>query len=171
MSPRHFTPRRWRALAAAAALAAGAVAAGTGAGAASLAPRSSTTGTSFILVTPASPKGISVSGYSFSAVGAGGTAGASTGGVKAGEVIISKKTDASSAPLFAAMSDGAKWPTVRLAVLLATRKAGSPPSILEFTFSDVVVSSISYAGTSDEYPKESVTLSYTAVAVAVTSHA
>jgi len=99
------------------------------------------------------------------------TIGSGATGLAAGKVSISsfnvmKKTDKASAPLFNACCSGKHIETVVVTMRKAGGDAGQQP-FLKYTFSNVMVESIQWSGSSggDDTPTESVSLAFGKVAI------
>jgi type VI secretion system secreted protein Hcp len=100
------------------------------------------------------------------------TIGSGTTGLAAGKVSISsfnimKKTEASSCPLFAACCAGQHFKEAVVDMRKATGTDGQQQTFLKYTFSDVMVESIQWSGSSggDDSPTESVSLAFAKVAI------
>ena len=94
------------------------------------------------------------------------TIGSGTTGVSAGKASLSsfnvmKKTDKSSAKLFAACTTGDHFPTMKVVLRKATG-AGGQDAFLTYTFTEVFVESIQWSGSSggDDTPTESVSFAF-----------
>jgi len=92
-------------------------------------------------------------------------------GLSAGKVSISsfnfmKKTEASSSKLFQACANGSHFANAIVTMRKATGKAGQQ-EFLKYTFTDVMVESIQWSGSSggDDTPMESVSLAFAKVEV------
>jgi type VI secretion system secreted protein Hcp len=92
-------------------------------------------------------------------------------GLSAGKVSISsfnvmKKTEKSSAKLFAACCDGSHFTEATVTMRKATGAGGQKP-FLKYKFSDVMVESIQWSGSSggDDSPTESLSLAFAKVEV------
>jgi len=95
------------------------------------------------------------------------TVGSGSTGISAGKVSISsfnimKKTEKSSAPLFAACCAGQHYKTATVTMRKATGTDGAQQCFLKYTFTDVMVESIQWSGSSggDDTPTESVSLAF-----------
>jgi type VI secretion system secreted protein Hcp len=111
--------------------------------------------------------------YSFS-IGASNPTTVSSGqaGLSAGKVSISsfnvmKKTESSSCPLFAACCAGQHFGQGLVTLLKATGTSGQQQAFLTYTFTDVMVESIQWSGSSggDDTPTESVSFAFAKVAI------
>jgi type VI secretion system secreted protein Hcp len=93
-------------------------------------------------------------------------------GLSAGKVSISsfnvmKKADSSSAPLFAACASGQHYAGAVVTLLKATGVSGQQQPFWTYTFTDVMVESVQWSGSSggDDVPTESVSFAFAAVAI------
>jgi type VI secretion system secreted protein Hcp len=111
--------------------------------------------------------------YSFSwgasnptTVGSGST-GLSAGKVSVSSFNVMKKTETSSAPLFAACCAGQHYGTAEVDMRKATGVSGQQAVFLKYTFTDVMVESIQWSGSSggDDTPTESLSLAFGKVAI------
>lgn len=100
------------------------------------------------------------------------TVGSGSSGLSAGKVSVSsfnvmKKTETSSAPLFAACCAGQHYATATVEMSKATGTSGQQQVFLKYEFSDVMVESIQWSGSSggDDTPTESLSLAFAKVAV------
>jgi type VI secretion system secreted protein Hcp len=100
------------------------------------------------------------------------TVGATSGGLSAGKVSISsfnvmKKTEASSCTLFAACCAGQHFPTATVEMSKATGTSGQQQVYLKYTFTDVMVESVQWSGSTggDDTPTESLSLAFAKVAI------
>jgi type VI secretion system secreted protein Hcp len=100
------------------------------------------------------------------------TVGSGKEGLSAGKVSISsfnvmKKTEKSSAPLFASCCAGQHHATMIVTLRKATGTDGKQKPFLKYTFTDVMVESIQWSGSSggDDTPTESVSFAFAKVAV------
>lgn len=92
-----------------------------------------------------------------------GTTGASAGRAKFGEMTIEKDVDQSTAPLFNACAGGAHFPTL---LVVARKSGGSHLKFLQYMFSQVFVTGISWSGAGgEENPKETVKFRYGAMGI------
>jgi len=91
------------------------------------------------------------------------SSGAGAGKAKFNEFTVKKVVDAASAPLYQACAAGAHFPQIYLAV----RKAGGAPLIyLEYIFSMVFVTGITWdGGSGDEAPSEEIKFIYGALGI------
>jgi type VI secretion system secreted protein Hcp len=111
--------------------------------------------------------------YSFSwgasnptTVGSGST-GLSAGKVSVSSFNIMKKTESSSSPLFAACCSGQHYKTATVEMSKATGTSGQQQVFLKYDFTDVMVESIQWSGSTggDDTPTESVSLAFGKVAI------
>lgn len=100
------------------------------------------------------------------------TVGSGSTGLAAGKVSISsfnvmKKTEKSSCDLFAACAAGQHYGTAKVIMRKATGTAGKQAIFLQYDFTDVMVESIQWSGSSggDDTPTESVSFAFAKVAV------
>jgi len=100
------------------------------------------------------------------------TVGTTATGLSAGKVSVSsfnimKKTELSSAKLFSACCTGQHYPTAKVVLRKATGTAGQQQIFLEYDFTDVMVESIQWSGSSggDDTPTESVSFAFAAVSI------
>jgi len=100
------------------------------------------------------------------------TVSAGSGGLAAGKVSISsfnvmKKTEASSCTLFAACCAGQHFPTATVEMSKATGTSGQQQVYLKYTFTDVMVESVQWSGSTggDDTPTESLSLAFGKVAI------
>lgn len=100
------------------------------------------------------------------------TVGSGAGGLSAGKVSVSsfnvmKKTESSSAALFQACCTGQHFPSAKVVMRKATGTSGGQQIFLEYDFTDVMVESIQWSGSSggDDTPTESVSLVFAVVAI------
>lgn len=99
------------------------------------------------------------------------TVGSGSTGLSAGKVSISsfnvmKKTEKSSPVLFAACCNGKHYDTATVTMRKAAGEAGQK-AFLTYTFSDVMVESVQWSGSSggDDTPTESVSLAFAKVEI------
>jgi type VI secretion system secreted protein Hcp len=106
--------------------------------------------------------------YSFS-LGASNptTVGTSSGGLSGGKVSVSsfnlmKKTDNCSPQLFSACCNGQHYKTSQVVCRKATGSSGKQQTFLKYDFTDVMVESIQWSGSSggDDTPTESVSFAF-----------
>ena len=111
--------------------------------------------------------------YSFSwgasnptTVGSGGT-GISAGKVSVSSFNVMKKTEASSAKLFASCCNGTHFADATVEMSKATGESGEQAVFLKYVFTDVMVESIQWSGSTggDDTPTESVSLAFAKVAI------
>jgi len=95
------------------------------------------------------------------------TVGPGSGGLAAGRVSVSsfnvmKKTEASSATLFAACCAGQHFDKATVEMSKATGTSGQQQVFLKYTFTDVMVESVQWSGSTggDDTPTESVSLAF-----------
>jgi type VI secretion system secreted protein Hcp len=96
-----------------------------------------------------------------------GQAGLSAGKVSISSFNVMKKTDAASAAMFAACCAGQHYGQALVTLLKATGTSGQQQAFLIYTFTDVMVESIQWSGSSggDDTPTESVSFAFAAVAI------
>lgn len=101
------------------------------------------------------------------------TVGSGTTGLSAGKVSISsfnvmKKTDKASTTLFAACCSGQHFDSATVTMRKATGTSGKQQAFLVYTFTDVMVESIQWSGSSggDDSPTESISLAFAKVTIA-----
>ena len=94
------------------------------------------------------------------------------GGLTAGKVSVSsfnvmKKTEKSSCPLFVACCTGQHYTSALVIMRKATGTSGQQQIFLQYTFTDVMVESVQWSGSSggDDTPTESVSFSFGKVAI------
>jgi type VI secretion system secreted protein Hcp len=99
-------------------------------------------------------------------VGTGST-GLSAGKVSVSSFNIMKKTENASPLLFAACCTGQHYATAKVVLRKATGTAGKQAVFLEYDFTDVMVESIQWSGSSggDDTPTESVSFAFAQVAI------
>ena len=100
------------------------------------------------------------------------TVGTTSGGLSAGKASVSsfnimKKTETSSAPLFAACCAGQHFATATVEMSKATGTSGQQQVFLQYVFTDVMVESIQWSGATggDDSPTESVSLAFGKVGI------
>jgi len=100
------------------------------------------------------------------------TVGSGTSGLAAGKVSVSsfnimKKTETSSAKLFAACCAGQHFPKATVEMSKATGTSGEQQVFLKYVFTDVMVESVQWSGSSggDDTPTESVRLAFAKCAI------
>jgi len=100
------------------------------------------------------------------------TVGTGSTGLAAGRVSISsfnimKKTEISSAKLFSACCAGQHYPAAKVVCRKATGTSGGQQIFLEYDFTDVMVESVQWSGSSggDDTPSESVSFAFAAVSI------
>jgi type VI secretion system secreted protein Hcp len=96
-----------------------------------------------------------------------GQAGLSAGKVSISNFNVMKKTDAASCPMFAACCAGQHYSGAVVTLLKATGVSGQQQAFLTYTFTDVMVESIQWSGSSggDDVPTESASFAFAAVAI------
>jgi type VI secretion system secreted protein Hcp len=96
-----------------------------------------------------------------------GSSGLSAGRASVSSFNVMKKTETSSAPLFAACVGGTHFAKVDVSLRKATGRDGGQNTFLKYTFEDVMVVSITWEGSHgrDETPVESVGLAFAKVSV------
>ena len=79
-----------------------------------------------------------------------------------------KKTETSSSKLFAACCAGQHFPTATVEMSKATGTSGEQQVFLKYVFTDVMVESVQWSGSTggDDTPTESVSLAFAKVAIA-----
>jgi type VI secretion system secreted protein Hcp len=99
------------------------------------------------------------------------TVGSGSSGLSAGKVSVSsfnimKKSEKSSPKLFAACCNGKHFDTAVVTLKKATGEGGQKP-FLKYSFSDVMVESVQWSGSSggDDTPTESVSLAFAKVKI------
>jgi type VI secretion system secreted protein Hcp len=111
--------------------------------------------------------------YSFSwgasnptTVGSGAT-GLSAGKVSVSSFNVMKKTEASSCTLFAACCAGQHFPTATVELSKATGTSGQQQVYLKYSFTDVMVESVQWSGSTggDDTPTESLSLAFAKVEI------
>lgn len=102
-------------------------------------------------------------------VGSGST-GLSAGKVSVSSFNIMKKTENSSAPLFQACCNGQHFATASVVMRKAAGASGKQATFLQYDFTDVMVESVQWSGSSggDDTPTESVSFAFAAVKVGYT---
>lgn len=100
------------------------------------------------------------------------TVGSGTSGLAAGKVSVSsfnimKKTETSSAKLFAACCAGQHFPKATVEMSKATGTSGEQQVFLKYVFTDVMVESVQWSGSSggDDTPTESVSFAFAKCAI------
>jgi len=100
------------------------------------------------------------------------TVGSGSTGISAGKVSVSsfnimKKTESSSCPLFAACCAGQHYGSAVVDMRKGTGVDGAQQTFLKYTFTDVMVESIQWSGSTggDDTPTESVSLAFGKVAI------
>ena len=100
------------------------------------------------------------------------TVGTTAAGLSAGKVSISsfnimKKTENSSPTLFQACAQGQHFKSAKVVMRKAAGSSGKQQSFLEYDFTDLMVESIQWSGSSggDDTPTESVSFAFAAVTV------
>jgi type VI secretion system secreted protein Hcp len=95
------------------------------------------------------------------------TIGSGSGGMSGGKVSISsfnimKKTDKASSTLFQACAAGQHFPTALVTMRKATGTSGEQKAFLVYKFTEVMVESIQWSGSSggDDTPTESLSLAF-----------
>ena len=96
-----------------------------------------------------------------------GTSGLAGGKVSVSSFNIMKKTETSSAKLFAACCAGQHFPKATVEMSKATGTSGGQAVFLKYVFTDVMVESIQWSGSSggDDTPTESVSLAFAKCAI------
>jgi len=96
-----------------------------------------------------------------------GATGLSAGKVSVSSFNVMKKTELSSCKLFSACCVGQHYPTAIVVMRKATGTSGGQQIFLQYDFTDVMVESIQWSGSSggDDTPTESVSLAFGAVAI------
>jgi type VI secretion system secreted protein Hcp len=100
------------------------------------------------------------------------TVGSGTSGLAAGKVSVSsfnimKKTETSSAKLFAACCAGQHFPKATVEMSKATGTSGEQQVFLKYVFTDVMVESVQWSGSTggDDTPTESVSFAFAKCAI------
>ena len=100
------------------------------------------------------------------------TVGSGSGGMAAGKVSVSsfnimKKSELSSPMLFAACCAGQHLPSAVVTMRKATGEDGGQGAFLVYTFTDVMIESIQWSGSSggDDTPTESVSIAFAKVKI------
>jgi type VI secretion system secreted protein Hcp len=100
------------------------------------------------------------------------TVGTQSGGLSSGKVSVSsfnlmKKTDNASPLLFGACCNGQHFPTASVVCRKATGSSGKQQTFLKYDFTDVMIESIQWSGSSggDDTPTESVSFAFATIAV------
>jgi type VI secretion system secreted protein Hcp len=100
------------------------------------------------------------------------TVGTTSTGLSAGKVSVSsfnvmKKTELSSCKLFSACCTGQHYATATVVMRKATGTSGGQQIFLQYDFTDVMVESIQWSGSSggDDTPTESVSFAFAAVTI------
>ncbi|HUA85474.1 MAG TPA: type VI secretion system tube protein Hcp [Bryobacteraceae bacterium] len=100
------------------------------------------------------------------------TVGSGSQGLSAGKVSVSsfnvmKKSESSSPQLFQACCTGQHFPTAKVKMRKATGTSGKQEVFLEYDFTDVMVESIQWSGSSggDDTPTESVSFAFASVSI------
>jgi type VI secretion system secreted protein Hcp len=103
------------------------------------------------------------------------TVGTTAAGLSAGKVSVSsfnvmKKTENSSAPLFQACCTGQHYKTANVLMRKAAGTTGKQMVFLQYDFTDVMVESVQWSGSSggDDTPTESVSFAFAAVKIGYT---
>jgi len=96
-----------------------------------------------------------------------GATGLSAGKVSVSSFNVMKKTETSSAPLFAACCAGQHYATATVEMSKATGTSGQQQVFLKYDFTDVMVESVQWSGSSggDDTPTESVSFAFGKVAI------
>jgi type VI secretion system secreted protein Hcp len=96
-----------------------------------------------------------------------GQAGLSAGKVSISSFNVMKKTDKSSCNLFADCCAGQHIATATVTMRKATGTSGAQQAFLVYTFTDVMVESVQWSGSSggDDTPTESVSFAFAKVAI------
>ena len=96
-----------------------------------------------------------------------GTTGLSAGKVSVSSFNIMKKTDSSSPTLFAGCCTGQHFATATVEMSKATGTSGVQQVFLQYVFTDVMIESIQWSGSTggDDTPTESVSLAFGKVAI------
>ena len=94
-------------------------------------------------------------------VGSGST-GLAAGKVSVSSFNVMKKTEKSSNPLMTACCTGQHFPSAKVVMRKATGTSGGQQTFLEYDFTDVMVESIQWSGSSggDDTPTESVSFAF-----------
>ena len=96
-----------------------------------------------------------------------GSTGLAAGKVSISSFNIMKRTESSSAALFQSCCNGQHYKTAKVIMRKATGTSGKQEIFLEYDFTDVMVESIQWSGSSggDDTPTESVSFAFAAVAI------
>ena len=96
-----------------------------------------------------------------------GSSGLSGGRASVSSFNCMKKTETSSAPLFAACCGGTHYAKVEVSLRKATGLTGGQKVFLKYTFEDVMVESIQWSGSSggDDTPTESLSLAFAKLSI------
>jgi type VI secretion system secreted protein Hcp len=96
-----------------------------------------------------------------------GSSGLSAGRASVSSFNCMKKTETSSAPLFAACCGGTHYAKVEVNLRKATGLDGGQKVFLKYTFEDVMVESIQWSGSGggDDTPTESVSLAFAKLSI------
>ncbi len=100
------------------------------------------------------------------------TVGSGSSGLSAGRVSVSsfnimKKTEKSSCPLMTACCNGAHFDKATVVMRKATGSSGKQAIFLKYSFTDVMVESVQWSGSSggDDTPTESVSFAFASFAI------
>jgi type VI secretion system secreted protein Hcp len=100
------------------------------------------------------------------------TVGSGSTGLSAGKVAVSsfnimKKTENSSCDLFQACCNGQHYPTAQVVMRKAAGAAGKQAVFLQYDFTDIMIESIQWSGSSggDDTPTESVSFAFAKVKI------
>jgi type VI secretion system secreted protein Hcp len=100
------------------------------------------------------------------------TVGSGSHGLSAGKVSVSsfnvmKKSESASADLFQACCVGQHYPTAQVVMRKATGTSGKQQIFLQYDFTDVMVESIQWSGSSggDDTPTESLSFAFATVSI------
>jgi type VI secretion system secreted protein Hcp len=96
-----------------------------------------------------------------------GSSGLSAGRASVSSFNVMKKTESSSAPLFAACCGGTHYAKCEVSMRKATGLDGGQKVFLKYTFEDVMVESVQWSGSSggDDTPTESLSLAFAKLAI------
>jgi type VI secretion system secreted protein Hcp len=96
-----------------------------------------------------------------------GQSGRAAGRASVSKFNLTKKTETSSAPLFAACCGGTHYAKVEISLRKATGVDGGQKVFLKYTFEDVMVDSIHWSSSpeADDTPLETISLAFAKVAI------
>jgi type VI protein secretion system component Hcp len=91
-----------------------------------------------------------------------GLSGSSAGKAKFGAFTVEKIVDTATIPLYKACTQGTVFPTIMLAV---RKSGGSPLMFLQYIFRYNQITGISWTGSAEEHPRETMTFTFKAMGV------